>query len=279
MHDTLLEGKMRPSLRRRVIETLKVGAHGNFSWIRSSLELLAGLQMTADFEKQLRNLPSALDGMYDMWYRKARHSSNEAPTANDAAICWLLHAQRPLTRRELLAAVGLTCNRDLIMEELNITGVSACDIWQDRPERGTLAEAEIIDKTFTALLESCQGFIVWDGGKKVCRFSHDSAGAYLAAKPEYASIVAQGYILKACLEVYIANTEWKLPYCEDLEQYACLWWPKHYIHLDEKLSPVLTQQIQDFHTCEQTTRGKASSHLSALGRNRSANLSFDMEGT
>ena len=72
-------------------------------------------------------LPHALTDVYDMWYGKASITNNKATRTFEAAIGWLFCAQRPLKRREIIAAVSLTCNEDFLSYELLLLEYSTVD--------------------------------------------------------------------------------------------------------------------------------------------------------
>ena len=250
----LLSGRLTPALRDKILETLRAGARGNFSWVRSSVSLLAERQDVRDLVFQLGKLPHALTDVYDIWYGKASIPRNEATRTFEAAIGWLFCAQRPLKRQEIIAAVSLTCNKDYLSDELDLLVYSTVD-----PERSTSqhrllkSEPRFIESCFDAILKVCQGFMVWDSAKDACHFSHASAREYLAQKPEFDDIVVNSNILKACLRTYVGNEDKMSTYCEDLERYACVWWPKHYTSLlkSGKLSD-MQLQIQSFQMGNQT---------------------------
>ena len=62
----LLDGKISPKLKRKIIEVLSIGAQGMFRWVKISLEALKRTECQQDFNVTLGQLPSELSGLYDI---------------------------------------------------------------------------------------------------------------------------------------------------------------------------------------------------------------------
>lgn len=108
----LLDGKVPPKLRKRIIETLTNGAQGMFRWVEMSLEALKQIRFVKDFKARLGQLPPKLSDLYEIIHTQINQTETYGRDVAIGTLKWLLCAQRLLSVDELIAAIPLVYEND-----------------------------------------------------------------------------------------------------------------------------------------------------------------------
>ncbi|UKZ49084.1 hypothetical protein TrVGV298_003323 [Trichoderma virens] len=103
----LLHGKLTPSLREEITNTLQEGAKGMFRWVDLQIQSLKRVKVAADLKARLGALPDTLEGSYWEIYQEIQESGEYAFELANFTFQWLLYAQESISL-EALAVLACT---------------------------------------------------------------------------------------------------------------------------------------------------------------------------
>ncbi|PTB48811.1 hypothetical protein M431DRAFT_127355 [Trichoderma harzianum CBS 226.95] len=103
----LLHGKLTPSLREEITNTLQEGAKGMFRWVDLQIQSLKRVKVAADLKARLGALPDTLEGSYWEIYQEIQESGEHAFELANFTFQWLLYAQESISL-EALAVLACT---------------------------------------------------------------------------------------------------------------------------------------------------------------------------
>ncbi|KAJ4860026.1 ankyrin repeats (3 copies) domain-containing protein [Trichoderma breve] len=103
----LLHGKLTPSLREEITDTLQEGAKGMFRWVDLQIQSLKRVKVAADLKARLGALPDTLEGSYWEIYQEIQESGEHAFELANFTFQWLLYAQESISL-EALAVLACT---------------------------------------------------------------------------------------------------------------------------------------------------------------------------
>ncbi|OPB46030.1 1-alkyl-2-acetylglycerophosphocholine esterase [Trichoderma guizhouense] len=103
----LLHGKLTPSLREEITDTLQEGAKGMFRWVDLQIQSLKRVKVAADLKARLGALPDTLEGSYWEIYQEIQGSGEHAFELANFTFQWLLYAQESISL-EALAVLACT---------------------------------------------------------------------------------------------------------------------------------------------------------------------------
>ena len=104
-----------------------------------------------DIRKRLGKLPKSLKEAYDEIYTTIQAQEGSMPDIANRAFQWVMCSYRPLSPKELVAAVCQDPDKD---------------------------DVEDIDIDINIVLSACQNLLVVDENRYVCRFAHLSVQEY-----------------------------------------------------------------------------------------------------
>ena len=231
----LLDGKVSPKFKCKIVETLTNGAQGMFRWVEMSLEALKRIKFLPDFKKALGQLPSELSGLYDIIHAQIDQTEALGRSVAVQTLKWLLCAQRLLSAEELIAAV--------YQVEEEISSDSDED-YELRSEQLRSPENDI--------LRLCRNLVVFDSEQQSFRFAHQSVREYLLKQAQYAAAEQHTLATERCLDVYL--TEWlEDSVARTMEEqnkifrhYAEVYWLVHYKHVEDCASSELEKKVSRF---------------------------------
>ena len=239
----LLDGNLPAKLQSKLVKTLNEGAQGMFRWVEMSLETLKQIKFRPDFENALGRLPPKLSGLYDIIHSQIKSVETHARSTAMMTFKWLLCSQRLLTAQELIAAVH------------RVDSEMSMDSDDDDDDDDEEDESEIGSCTENDILRLCRNLVVFDSGRKVFRFAHQSVPEYLLQKPEYTLLEQHTLAAERCLDVYLGDTSSgaalkKIIQANDVfRAYAEIFWPVHYKYVDDnnyhKLKPKMSRFTRD----------------------------------
>ncbi|KAF2802118.1 uncharacterized protein BDZ99DRAFT_402102, partial [Mytilinidion resinicola] len=92
----LLNGRLPPSLKEKIPETLIEGAQGMFRWVDLQIQSLRPLKVAADIEARLGRLPRSLEESYSEILEQIEASGEYAFKLAIFTFQWLLYARKPV---------------------------------------------------------------------------------------------------------------------------------------------------------------------------------------
>ena len=205
-----------------------------FRWVEMSLETLKRIKYQPDFEEALGRLPSKLSGLYDIIHSQINESETHARDVAIKILKWLLCSQRLLAAEELTAAVCI------------IDSGSSSDSDEDG-ESQTLPSSEE-----NVILRLCRNLVVFDSGRQVFQFAHQSVREYLLQKPEYTLLEQHALAAERCLDVYRTESssgdalKRMVQANNVLKAYAEIYWPVHYKYVDDDDYQRLKEKMSRF---------------------------------
>ncbi len=231
----LLDGKVSPKLKRKMVENLTNGAQGMFRWVEMSLEALKRIKFLPDFKKALGQLPSELSGLYDIIHAQIDQTETHGRSVAVQTLKWLLCAQRLLSAEELIAAVYQ------VDEEVSSDS-------DDDSELGS----EQLRSPENDILRLCRNLVVFDSEQQSFRFAHQSVREYLLKQAQYTAAEQHTLATGRCLDVYL--TEWledsvarKMEEQNEVfKHYAEVYWPVHYKYVEDCASSELEKKVWRF---------------------------------
>ena len=176
----LLEGKsnIKP-MKPEIIPILLERCQGMFQWVSLQVKRV-GTSLTRGMVKtRLYDLPPDLDKAYDFIWREIEVQEEPARTLTKRALRWAMAADKHLTTTEILAAIRVGENGDLLSMD------------------------DIVDEQ--GLLTLCNNFLVIDSQSKEWRFPHLSVREFLEKKEDWSTPHAHYYAASSCLSFFIAN--------------------------------------------------------------------------
>ncbi|KAG8831218.1 hypothetical protein FRC17_003467, partial [Serendipita sp. 399] len=173
------------SLERDIIGTLKQNSDGTYQWADLQIDYLHSLGSAKAVRNRLHKLPISLRQLYDEIYERI---SEQDRIIAQAALSWLLCAQRRLDSREFLAAVSAPRGGPLIAEKI---------------------------------LRICRNLVIRNASGSF-ELAHPSVSDYLETRQEYRGGRPDVLVAKRCLEEF----EYYAPE-GDLLPYASIYWAHH----------------------------------------------------
>ncbi|KAJ5984465.1 hypothetical protein N7481_006564 [Penicillium waksmanii] len=212
--------KTSPLLKRikpKIIAKLLERCQGMFQWASLQVHQISRCKSPAAIGERLEKLPKTLQDAYD----EDQEQSDRIIT--ERALRWVMFASHPLDSVEILAAIRMDSNADLLPLDYTVD------------EQG--------------LLSLCNNFLVLDSQLEVWRFPHLSVREYLESKEGWSTPHAYHYAASACLSYFVKMYEHddsefdaKLEAKLDIEL-------KKAKHTDDTLGPKKPLQSDDgFHT-------------------------------
>lgn len=136
-HRILHGASVSESLKTDIISTLTGGAQGmqvemsscllrllltnsrRFRWVSLQLQALCNprIRTAKSLRKWLTSLPSNLEASYDVVYEQIKELRDETRTIAQNTIRWLLCSKQQLQSSELIAAVYMSLDRELLDDE------------------------------------------------------------------------------------------------------------------------------------------------------------------
>ncbi|KAI0399226.1 hypothetical protein F4802DRAFT_611032 [Xylaria palmicola] len=110
----LLYGKLSPTLRSTIIDTLESGANGMFRWVDLQIQALRPLKLPADITIRLGSLPGTLEELYWEVFQQIRDFGETASRLATFTFQWLLYAKAPMILGGFasLASIALSADPD-----------------------------------------------------------------------------------------------------------------------------------------------------------------------
>jgi ankyrin repeat protein len=169
----LLGGRVSDALRESIISTLTEGAGSTFLWPCLHLEQLCNgnmFKLQADVEAALKSAPPGLRKTFDQIYNCINHYPDQTRVIIKRIFSWLLVAERPLSKVEVLCAAsfGYFSNQPNF-DEVNI-------------------------------LDQCSSFLLHNKALESFSFAHASIYEYLESLPEFSLPLLNFAAATQCLE-------------------------------------------------------------------------------
>ncbi|KAI0513325.1 hypothetical protein F5B22DRAFT_248616 [Xylaria bambusicola] len=161
----LLKGRVSLELKEHLISSLSDGAGPMFLWASLHLTQLCDqkrYKLEQDVFTALKTLPVDLKRTFDQMYQNINNYPERAKQVTKRIFAWLLVAQRPLTKKELIDAVS-----EHIDENEHIMA---------------LIEPKLTDD---AILDLCSSFLEHNSSSQYYAFAHASVLEYFQSLPEY----------------------------------------------------------------------------------------------
>ncbi|KAJ5362328.1 hypothetical protein N7541_003172 [Penicillium brevicompactum] len=171
-----------PFLRRiktSVIDRFLEGCQGMFQWASLQIHQMTKCKSESSVWNRLNRLPGDLQAAYEEVWVEIQSLEEPDKTMVKRALCWTMAARRPMSSEELLSAIRIGSNGDL------------------------LPLGDKIDEQ--GLLSLCNNFLAVDSKVKVWRFPHLSIREFLEKNHSRSLSNAQTYAASACLS-YMINT-------------------------------------------------------------------------
>ncbi|KAM0452042.1 hypothetical protein ACHAPV_009666 [Trichoderma viride] len=121
----LLHGKLTPSLREEITNTLQEGAKGMFRWVDLQIQSLKRVKVAADLKARLGALPDTLEGSYWEIYQEIQESGEHAFELANFTFQWLLYAQESIS---LEALAVLACTKSKSESETAFSSDEVLDV-------------------------------------------------------------------------------------------------------------------------------------------------------
>ena len=229
----LLDGKVLPKFKRKIIDTLTNGAQGMFRWVEMSLESLKRIKFLPDFKKALGELPSELAGLYDIIHSQIERTEPYGQKVAIRTLSWLLCSQRLLSAEELVAAV-------YILDD---------DVSSDSDDD---PEFKAVGSPKDDILRLCRNLVVFDSEQEIFRFAHQSVPEYLMNLSQYTILEQHVLAAERCLEIYSTKslqdftTRQHKRQNATLKIYAEIYWPVHYKYAENSTSVELKNKFLRF---------------------------------
>ena len=225
----LLGGKISHLFRKKIVEKLIQGAQGVFLWVVMALKALQRISFQPDFEKALGQLPPKLSGLYDVIHNQIDQIESYGRKVAVETLKWLLCARRPLTVRELVAAIS-------VFHEIEPESPSDGDDDVPMMEQTPSPEHDVV--------ELCRGLVVIDSELNGFRFVHQSVQEYLLGRKEYAIVDQHALVMERCLHLYLSPKTVQRD--DPLKSYAMVFWPVHYKYVEYHESSELRREVSRF---------------------------------
>ncbi|KAJ5090117.1 NACHT nucleoside triphosphatase [Penicillium argentinense] len=151
---------------------------GMFQWADMQIHQIAKCKSRPDVFDRLEHLPEGLEKTYDEVWRQIESQGKYDQLFIKRALRWVMSASKPLSSVELLAALRVG------------------------PEGDLLPKLDTVDEQ--GLLSICNNFLVVDPQLDVWRFPHLSVREYLEGKEDWSTAHAHYHAASVCLS-YMAN--------------------------------------------------------------------------
>jgi hypothetical protein len=176
----LLDGKplIKP-MKPEIIPTLLERSQGMFQWVSLQVKRVGTSRTRGEAKWRLNDLPPGLDEAYDYIWREIEAQEEPSQTLTKRALQWAMAASKHLTTTEILAAIRLDVNGDLLPMD------------------------ELVDEQ--GLLSLCSNFLVIDSRLQEWQFPHLSVREYLGKKENWSISHAHYYAASSCLSYFVTN--------------------------------------------------------------------------
>ncbi|KAI1360880.1 ankyrin repeat-containing domain protein [Xylaria arbuscula] len=178
----LLKGKVSPELKQHIISRLSNGARSMFLWASLHLTQLCDpkrYKLEQDVVSALEDLPVSLKETFNQIYQKINEYSGQARHVTKGIFVWLLAAQRPLSKQELIDIINSCMDKD----EDNFYTSTRFEL--------NLTEGDILDL--------CSSFLAHEPSSQHFSFAHASILEYLQSLPEYSDCNINYTAAQCCL--------------------------------------------------------------------------------
>ncbi|KAJ5104243.1 NACHT nucleoside triphosphatase [Penicillium argentinense] len=165
-------------LKAEIIAKLLERCQGMFQWADMQIHQIAKYKSPADVFDRLEHLPEDLEKTYDEVWRQIESQGKYDQIFIKRALRWVMSASKPLSSVELLAAIRVG------------------------PEGDLLRKLDTVDEQ--GLLSICNNFLVVDPQLGVWRFPHLSVREYLEGKEDWSTAHAHYHAASVCLS-YMVN--------------------------------------------------------------------------
>ncbi|UPK94871.1 hypothetical protein LCI18_005806 [Fusarium solani-melongenae] len=108
-------------LKKEIIQTLTEKSDGMFQWARLQIDQLRIIEHENDIRDRLGKLPKDLRSSYDEIYRRIQDRPEYSRVRTLRALKWVTGSIRPLTTKELLAAIRLDPDKEEVDEPGEVT--------------------------------------------------------------------------------------------------------------------------------------------------------------
>ncbi|KAJ5345264.1 hypothetical protein N7452_003268, partial [Penicillium brevicompactum] len=165
------------TVKQIAIERLLRRCQGMFQWAALQINQLVDYRSKASFMKRLDDLPEGIQAAYDEVWNYIEALDEPDKTFAKRALLWTMSTHKPFSSTELLSAIRIDSNGDMI------------------PMEDQLDEQ--------ALLSLCKNFLTIDTESDVWRFTHLSVIEYLEAKEGWSHPKVHCHAASACLSYFI----------------------------------------------------------------------------
>ncbi|GIJ81561.1 hypothetical protein Asppvi_000060 [Aspergillus pseudoviridinutans] len=169
------------TMESKIIGKLLERCQGMFQWAALQVHQIAKCESRGSVWERLENLPEGLQKAYDEVWRQIEDQGKSDRTITKRAIRWVMSASKPMTTVEILAAIRLSPDGDLL------------------PLDDTVDEQ--------GLLSLCNNFLTLDSQLKVWRFPHLSVREYLETKEDWSVPHAHFHAASVCLSYFVKKYE------------------------------------------------------------------------
>ncbi|KAI1413270.1 hypothetical protein F5Y13DRAFT_198994 [Hypoxylon sp. FL1857] len=213
-----------PTLHDQIKTQVKRKSGRMFIIVRLHMEALGEVQVKADLEEALEKLPDSIDGAYKATLERIKRGPVKSKDLALSTLGWVIHAQRPLSMRELQHALEIEKSPHRVGEEYS------------------LQESEIIS--------ACCGLLVQDIDDTV-RCVHTSASDFFARVKKIDFFNFDKQITLACarylsipsLQLHSATNNWGGSHLESSMEgnFALARYAGEYLHIHHRQ----VQNLQD----------------------------------
>ncbi|KAF6809884.1 ankyrin repeat domain-containing protein [Colletotrichum musicola] len=196
----LLEGNLRPEIRRMLLHALLDGAGEMFLWVKLQLQRICRKTVEDDVVSALQDkLPEDIDQIYKESLVYILTSGDMARDIAVKVLSWVLYMREPLTPMALLGAA-------------------------------TADEHSKFDLNQVMVL--CANLVIMDAKCNIIRFAHQSVQDFLQRQEAFATASAHSLLASVCLDTCLRgpsttfDLSLKIP-SDGFYVYAAMYWPVH----------------------------------------------------
>ncbi|KAB8215101.1 ankyrin repeat-containing domain protein, partial [Aspergillus novoparasiticus] len=188
------------SMKAEIIDSLIERSQGMFQYVSLQVQRVGTGNSPGDVRRRLKALPPSLDEAYDqVWHEiEAQEEPNRSITKR--ALRWVMASRKPMTTPEILAAVRLGSNGNMLPLD------------------------DLVNEQ--SLLSLCHYFLSIHSQLRVWRFPHLSVREYLETKQGWSMPEAHYYAASVCLS-YFVNTYRDIDIETDAELEDQAGWPEN----------------------------------------------------
>ncbi|KAK9859184.1 isoform 2 of ankyrin repeat domain-containing protein 50 [Penicillium brevicompactum] len=165
------------TVKQTAVERLLERCQGMFQWAALQIKQLMEYPSKLSFMKRLDDLPEGIQAAYDEVWDYIETLDESDKTFAKRALLWTMSTHKPFSSTELLSAIRIDSNGDMLPLENQID------------EQG--------------LLSLCKNFLTIDTQSDVWRFTHLSVVEYLETKEGWSHPKVHYHAASACLSYFI----------------------------------------------------------------------------